>query len=80
MAEEPGGFHMEPIEAVQVGSLICTCGMCGAGIVIEFEALDDETGRVDPAHAFDHCPECGCLFDATRATWGAWLEDIGGRM
>ena len=70
MAED---IHIEPIEAVQVAALLCTCGMCGHGMMIEHEALDQESGKVDAAHDFDAFPECGTIFDAQAARFGAHI-------
>lgn len=69
-------LHIAPIEAVEVGSLICTCGMCGAAIEIDYDALDQETGRLDVVHAYGHCPDCDTPFDATQARFTAQLEPL----
>lgn len=71
MAED---LHIEPIETVEVAALLCTCGMCGHGILIEHEALDQESGKVDAAQDFDECPECGTVFDAQAARFSAHVE------
>lgn len=71
MAED---LHIEPIEVVEVAALLCTCGMCGHGILIEYDALDQEEGKVDAAHDFNACPECGTLFDAQAARFSAHVE------
>jgi len=64
--------HIEPISAVKVAALICKCGACDSSFSIDYEALDD--GRVDPAHDFGNCPECGTVFDAQRARFRAYLS------
>ncbi len=75
MAEE---LHIEPIEAVEVAALLCTCGMCGFAILIEYEALNQESGKVDAAHDFQECPECETLFDAQAARFNADIEATHG--
>lgn len=67
-------LHMEPITNVEVAALLVTCGMCGHGHLIEYEALDQESGRVNPAHDFGECEECGHLIDASAATFSAMIE------
>lgn len=67
-------LHIELIEAVEVAAVLCTCGMCGHGILIEYEGLDQESGKVDAAHDFDECPECGTVFDAQAARFSAHVE------
>lgn len=69
-----GDMHIEPITDVHVSSLIATCGMCGNDIEIDYDALDHEAGRVDPAHDFRDCSECGNLYDAQAATFSAYIE------
>lgn len=64
-------LHVEPIESVEVAALLCTCGVCGHGILLDYEALNHEEGKVDAAHDFDHCPECGNVFDARAARFSA---------
>lgn len=64
---------IQPISAVEVASLLCTCGCCGHTFVIEYEALDQDTGSVDPEHDFAECPGCGTLFDAQAVHFGAHL-------
>lgn len=73
-ARLPADQHVEPIEAVEVAALLCRCGMCGHGILIEYEALDQDNGGVDPAHDYGECPECGTLFDAQAARFSAQLR------
>lgn len=70
---ERADLHLEPIGAVEVAALLCACGACGHGILIEYDALDQERGTVDPAHDFGECPECGALFDAQAAQFSALL-------
>ncbi len=65
--------HLEPISNVEVAALLVTCGMCGSGVLIEYEALDTEAGRVKPELAFEDCRECGFGMDATAATFSAML-------
>lgn len=70
MADDP----LEPIEHVEVAALLCTCGMCGHGILIEYEALDQENGKVDASHDFGECPECETVFDAQAARFSAMID------
>lgn len=66
-------LHMEPITYVEVASLLVTCGSCGHSHLIEYEALDQDSGRVNSAHDFGECEECGCLIDASAATFSAMI-------
>lgn len=65
--------HIEPVSAVEVAALLVTCGMCGAGVLIEYEDLDQENARVDPAQDYRDCPECSHIIDAQAATFSAHL-------
>lgn len=64
---------VEPIESVEVAALLVTCGVCGAVAMIEYEALDSETGRIDVAEAFVECADCGCIMDTTAASFSALI-------
>lgn len=67
-------LHMETISAVEVAALLCMCGACGCRFLIEYEALDQDSGTVDAAHDFGECPECGTLYDAQAAQFSAHLK------
>jgi len=64
-----------PILSVEVAALLCMCGICGHRFTVEHEALDQESGKVDSAHDFGDCPECGEAFDAQAARFTAHLAD-----
>lgn len=65
--------HIEPVTSVEVASLLVTCGMCGASVLIEYEALDQDKARVDPAEDYLDCPECDHITDAQAVTFSAHL-------
>ncbi len=65
--------HIQPVASVEVAALHCECGTCGASILIEYEALDQEFGKVDPAHDFGECPECETAYDAQAARFSAMV-------
>ncbi|WP_290684677.1 MULTISPECIES: hypothetical protein [unclassified Haematobacter] len=70
-------LHMEPAAAVEVAALLVTCGMCAAQVLVEYEALDHEHGRIDPCFAFEECPECGVLLNAQAVAFNAYLVEGG---
>ncbi|WP_339107124.1 hypothetical protein [Thioclava sp. GXIMD4216] len=63
--------HIFPIDAVDVASLHCICGACGAVFVIEYDALTED--GVDVEHDFQDCPECGEIYDAQAVRFRAEL-------
>lgn len=77
MTDTPENLRVEPVAAPMVSALVCACGTCGEDIRFDFDDLDQETGRLDPASAFGQCPECDTPFDAARLRFSAWLGEEG---
>lgn len=72
----PGGVccgdpHTEAVAGVSVASITLTCGMCEAGIEIEDDDLDSESGKVAAWAMFGECSECGAMYDASLITFQA---------
>lgn len=55
----------DPITAASVAGVLLTCGMCGGGIEVGGEDINDDEGGLEPWAVFGECPSCGAIYDAS---------------